>query len=152
MSLLPGGFPGRCASAGLSTARAAIAPGAFISGVPFAITSLDQTVQKTVDVFSNCPPLAIAAAALRRWIEGAAGARHECRVAHQGTPPQACLMQPALERRLADAGDLGRLARGESLDVTKHERRAARHRELVDCYPQRLAQLLPLGLAGRSVP
>ncbi len=61
-------------------------------------------------------------------------------------------MKPALERRLADAGDLGRLTRGESLDIAKYDRRAARHREVADCHPQRLAQLLALGLAGRFVP
>jgi hypothetical protein len=72
---------------------------------------LDQTVQKTVDICSEFPSAAIVAALLAGSISGSIGAGDECRVAHQGTHGQARLMQAALERSLADAGDLGRLAR-----------------------------------------
>jgi hypothetical protein len=85
-----------------------------------AITPLDRVVQKTVDRYSESLRRAIGAASRGRSIRPSAGARDEGRVAHQSTHPQARLMKPALERRLADAGDLGCLAGGESLDVPKH--------------------------------
>jgi hypothetical protein len=85
-------------------------PSAIISGA-LAINRWTKQSRKRLISVPNFRRRAIATALLARWISGSIGARDECRVAHQGTHGQACLMQPALERSLADAGDLGRLAR-----------------------------------------
>src|SRR5436305_13735603 len=59
-------------------------------------------------------------------------------------------MQPALEGRLAEVKDSGRLPGRESLDITEYDGRAQFGRELAQRAAERLAQLIALGARRRA--
>src|SRR6185312_8982774 len=85
---------------------------------------------------------------IRSMPRGSAAGTDQCLVADGGADPQPRLVQPALERGLADAGDLRGLLGGEPFDVAQHDGGAQRGRQAGQGLVQGPAQFAVLGLPG----